>query len=78
MKVWRRKRGGNSGREEGRRAWMRDDRELAVCLLDLELRGIGLHAERIVISIVSLSAYMLPPGTHQTYVVSATMMPVSM
>ena len=57
---------------------MRDDRELAVCLLDLELRSICLHAERVVVSVVSLSAYVLPPDTHQTYVVSATMMPVLM
>lgn len=30
---------------------MRDDRELAVCFLDLELSGIRLHAERIVVSV---------------------------
>jgi hypothetical protein len=40
---------------------MCDNRELAVCLLDLELGGISLHTERIIVSIAFPSAYLLYP-----------------
>lgn len=55
---WRETGGIRKGKGEagnGRRAWMCDNRELAVCLLDIKLRGISFDAERIVISIPLIS-----------------------